>query len=253
VTAHATWDEHVASWSQPPVDDVGYFPSTTLLAKSDDDLRRVVTDMATARYTGWRNYGGLWRDVLALDRSEDLDILDYGCGVGMEALELARRNRVTLADLSTSNLALANRVVTLGVGYPARTVLVEPAWPFVPEELDGTFDAVHCSGVLHHIRDARSVVLRFAGLLRSAGELRLMVYSDIGWRQATGVDAPYGDVTAHPGFPAFVSHFDQVGDYATWYDRQKLTELAGDWFTVERFVYLCEDHRYAGALLRLKE
>ena len=230
------------AWSSPPVDDVGYLPASFMLNMTDDELRGLIRNMRVARYEGWRNHKGLWRDLLGLD-IPDRDVLDYGCGTGMEALELARAgNRVAVADIVPENVALARRVLQLH-GFQARTwVLSHGRRPY------GTFDCVNLSGVLHHIREPRPVIERVHRLLRPGGEARLMLYSDIGWRIATGTPPPE-DVTAHPEFWKFVRFFDAVGDYADWYDVTKLEDRFGDLFQISRFEYLTPDYRYCAAVL----
>lgn len=238
-------------WSRPPVDGIGYVPIADLLAMPDDELRATIDEANRARYSSWRNHNNLWVDVLGLDSTTGKDVLDYGCGVGAEALVYAQAgNRVTVADIVEANVELAARVFTINA-HQAETVLISDEQPFTPLPA-ASFDVIHCSGVLHHIPWARETVEHFAGLLRPGGEVRLMLYSDVGWRLATATDPPY-EVTAHPRFDDFVHYFDAVGIYADWYDESRLTARFGDLFTVERFSYLTPNLRYCAAVLRLKE
>lgn len=252
-----TWEDHVDAWSQPPVDDVGYLKSGDMLGWTDFQLMNTIRDMARARYGGWRNHGGLWREMLRLDSTHDKDVLDFGCGVGMEARELHKAgNRVSVADVSGENLALASRVLGLADNPPVTTtcylVIDEApyftAWP-------SSFDVIHCSGVLHHIPWARDIMIRFHECLRPGGEVRLMLYSDHGWKVATGEPAPHwSSVTAtEPGFETFVRFMDSVGTYADWYNREKLEIKFGDLFTVDDFAYLCEDRRFCAAVLTRRD
>jgi SAM-dependent methyltransferase len=249
------WEQHTAAWSSPPVDDVGYLPSADLLGRTDDQLRDLVETMRTARYTGWRNHGGLWREVLGLDTTTGRDVLDFGCGTGVEALEYARSgNRVGIADLCMDNLMLAYRIVRL-IAPDARTPrvhLVTDQPPYLPAGRM-EYDVVHCSGVLHHIPWARQIMERFHSVLRPGGEVRLMLYSDQGWRIATGTEPPVGLPQAHPEFRRFVRYFDAVGEYADWYDKEKVNRLFGDLFRTERFAYLTADRRYCAAVLRRRD
>jgi 2-polyprenyl-3-methyl-5-hydroxy-6-metoxy-1,4-benzoquinol methylase len=87
-------------WRRIPVDDVGYLTAEELLARSDTDLRTLIDRMEQTRYSGWRNHEGRWRDILGLDTTSGKTVLDYGCGVGLEALQYARAgNDVVVADL----------------------------------------------------------------------------------------------------------------------------------------------------------
>lgn len=253
-----TWEDHVKAWSRPPVDDVGYLPSADMLTMNDLDLMTRIRDMAQARYGGWRNHNGLWREMLRLDSTHGKDVLDFGCGVGMEALELQRAgNRVSLADLSEDNLRLACRVLRLGDNVPETIdlYLVDFEDPYITASA-GSFDVVHCSGVLHHIPWARDIMIRFHEILRPGGEVRLMLYSDYGWCVATGDNTlPHWSSTEVAGeaFERFVSFMDGTGTYAEWYNRDKLEIKFGDLFDVSDFAYLCDDRRFCAAVLTRKD
>lgn len=242
------WDRVVDQWSHPPVDDVGYVSSLDLLAMGDREFLDLLLEMRRVRYGGWRNHGGKWVELLKLKTTEGLDVMDFGCGNGVETLELATGgNRVVAADISMPNLDVASRLVSLfGLGVEKR--LVTDEWPFVEGEKE-SLDVFHCNGVLHHIRWADRVVERAWELLRPGGELRLMLYSDIGWRQATGEDPPV-HTESHPKFGQFVRHFDAVGDYAEWYDADKIARLAGDMFSVEYVEYITPGGIYLVAVLK---
>ncbi|MFI1485761.1 class I SAM-dependent methyltransferase [Streptomyces sp. NPDC020747] len=257
MTDEGFYDRQREAWSRPPVDDVGYIPATELLAKPDDELRAIVEQMRTTRYTGWRNHGGLWRDLMGLDEPGGRDILDFGCGTGVEALELTLAgNRVDLADINLDNLHLAGRILGLHVDeIPDRHALTAylalGESPYI-EGRPERYDVFHCNGVLHHIPWARQIMERAHQILRPDGIARLMLYSERGWIQATGTEPP-DDVTADPGFERFVRHFDQVGEYADWYSRDRIEQRFGDLFTVERCEYLTPTGQYLAAVLRKRE
>lgn len=239
--------ERRKAWSAPPVDDIGYLLSSDLLTWDDEALADLISQMAQSRYRGWRNYEMRWRNVLGLDRTHGQDVLDYGCGVGLEALQYAKaRNRVTVADIAADNTLLAERVLALE-GYECRRELIRSNQPFV--DTGATFDVIHCCGVLHHIPNADEVVEFMASLLRDEGELRLMVYSDQAWRIAVGTEPPDGPVENNPGFERYWQHWDPIGGYADWYSEDTLTTRFGEWFRVNTYEPLTEHGEYAGAVL----
>jgi SAM-dependent methyltransferase len=107
---------------------------------------------------------------------------------------------------------------------------------------------VHMAGVLHHCTDPVAVMQEVATWLEPGGEVRLMVYSDQGWRLATGTEPP-DDVAAHPARTQFVRFMDEVGDWADWYDGPRLAARSGRWFTVKDVRYITPDQRYLTATL----
>lgn len=235
-----TWAEHVGAWSAPPVDDIGYVPSLELLTYTDDRLRDTVEGMRRVRYdpAGWRNHRNLWRETLGLDTTHGKHILDFGCGVGLEALQFAETgNTVSIADLSEPNLQVASRVLRL-YGYEPESVwLVDASSPYA-DVSPGSVDVFYCNGVLHHIRWPEKIMLAAHGWLRDAGEARLMLYSDHGWRWATDTEPPVGDVRESPQFEVFVRRFDSVGNHADWYNYDKIQALFGSLFETRELDYI---------------
>lgn len=235
------------AWSHPPVDDVGYIPSVDLLDYSDADLRTLVERFEKSRYEGERNRDNVWRDTLGLDSTHDSTVLDYGCGTGVEALQYAKAgNTVWVADIAPTNVQLACRIQNL-YGYDAHPLVIDSEYPFISPST--SFDVIHCSGALHHIPEPRPVVERFTELLKPGGELRLMLYSDIAWREYTGTEPPE-DVTDHPGREKFVRKMDSVGEWADWYDRDRLEARFGDLLSIDRVEYMMRDRTFLAATLR---
>lgn len=244
----ADWEWTVNQWSHPPVDDVAYMSALDLLAMEDKEFLDILMEMRRVRFGGWRNHGGLWMEKLKLRTTERQDVMDFGCGVGVEVLEYATgMNRVVAADIAQQNVDVAARLCDL-FGLDVEKRLVTDRYPFVEGEKE-SLDVFHCNGVLHHIRWPQEIVRRAWELLRPGGELRLMVYSDRGWRQAVGDDPP-SYTEGHPEFEKFVRHFDAVGDYADWYDREKIERLAGDMFSVEDVEYITPEGLYLVAVLK---
>lgn len=235
-----TWAEHVDAWSAPPVDDIGYVPSLELLAYTDDQLRDTVEGMRQTRYDldGWRNHRNLWRETLGLDTTHGKHVLDFGCGVGLEALQFAEAgNSVALADLSEPNLQIASRVLRLYGYEPTDTYLVRDSAPYADIPA-ATFDVFYCNGVLHHIPWAQEIMAAAHRWLRETGEARLMLYTDRGWTWATGTEPPTGAPEEHPAFDQFVRRFDRIGGYADWYNQDKILTVFGDLFDIKQCDYI---------------
>ena len=238
------------AWASPPVDDIGYLPATDLLAMDDHDFCSVMRKMEENRYGGWRNLRNRWINALRIDDTHDKRVLDYGCGVGVEALQFAPTNRVWAADIAPDNLKVAKRLFALSDYQLEDALLIKGSAPYLqPPE---SFDVIHCSGVLHHIVDPVPVVQAMAGWLTDGGELRLMLYSDKAWLAATGEYPPPDDVTDAPLRERFVRHWDAVGGWADWYNQQRLTDRFGEWFVVADYQPITRAGEFVGAVLQKK-
>lgn len=241
------------AWSSPPVDDIGYLPATDLLAMDDHDFCTVMRRMEENRYGGWRNLRNRWIDLLRIDSTSGKRVLDYGCGVGVEALQFAPSNKVWVADIVRDNLNVAARLFALSNYQLEDALLIQGSPPFIKKtarfDPHGAFDVIHCSGVLHHIVDPIPVVKEMASWLTEGGELRLMLYSDKAWLAATGEYPPPEDVTDHPLREKFVRTFDAVGDWADWYNQQRLVDRFGEWFEVVEYDWITRAGDYVGAVL----
>lgn len=251
-----TFKQRAQAWSCPPVDDVGYLSSAEMLEYDDDDLRAMVETFEWNRYNGWRNPGNLWREKLRIDTTSGKRVLDYGCGVGIEALQYARNgNQVSVLDISAKNVWLAERILLLH-GHVAEMLIIKQTETSskVSEQWVGEaanhkrWDVIHCAGVLHHIPDPRPTIEWMHRFLDPSGELRLMVYTDDAWRLATGT-APPDNVREHEEFDQYWRTWDPIGGYADWYDAERLTQRFGDLFEVEEFTKICAGGAYAVAIL----
>lgn len=244
------------AWSSPPVDDIGYIPAKDLLAMSDDDFVATMTAAIENRYSGWRNYRNRWWDHLLPETDENKRVLDYGCGIGIEALQYTGRgNEVWVADIVPDNLKVARRLFKLsGEQMEGSPLVLTAKPPFLSKSDDLAareyFDIIHCAGVLHHIPNAQEVVKQMHSWLVPKGELRLMLYSDVAWTVATGVPPPRDTPThEHPMFETYVRHWDAVGGYADWYDAPKLQAWFGEWFNIAQYQPLTQGGAYVAARL----
>lgn len=233
------------AWARPPVDDVGYISSKKMLSMSDDELKSLVEKFRNTRYNGWRNYDGKWRRYMGMDDTTGKTILDFGCGVGIESLELALKgNDVIAADLVPENVELAKRVAFL-YGQIVRTALINWDSPYI-DLPDKSIDILYMNGVLHHIPYAHDLIKESLKWLKPGGEIRAMLYSDRGWAKYTKSEVPAfdSDVTMHPLFNKFLRVFDRVGYHADWYSKKRLEWRFGDLVDITMYEYITNDDRY---------
>lgn len=203
-----------AVWRRLPVDDVDYIDARDLLALSDDDLRNLIDRMAVSRYSGWRNHEGRWVAKMHGGLS-DRRILDYGCGVGLEAVSLANAgNRVVLSDINPESLELASRVMRL----------------YGHEPTTGSYDVFYANGVLHHVPDPEPVLQEAAD--QGATEFRLMLYTDRAHEM-------YGEGLARA--------MDFEATFTTWYDPDRLQGICPAGWRVAEWTYLTPTEVYAAA------
>lgn len=244
------FDDAREQWSRPPVEHMGYTNLTELLGSSDQWLQEFAKAQCAARYDGWRNHQGLWATHLHEFSEKPLRILDFGCGSGIESLQLCRQgHKVILADISASNLAFASALLRAHDFVPIDALDVRGSWPYVA---DVSVDCFYANGVLHHTPAAGDILRRALDLLADGGHARLMLYSEQAWAHHCGLPLP-DDVTADPRFDVFVRTMDSVGTYADYYTETKLARLVEGIFTVRSFDYITSTRDYAVAVLDPKQ
>ena len=82
-----------------------------------------------------------------------------------------------------------------------------------------------------------------------------MLYTDFGWKLATGQAAPPvdNDTSKNSLEPKFRGFFDGVGYWADWYSKERLLYRFGDFLDLVFFDYLMPGKAYAAAILRPKK
>lgn len=102
------------------------------------------------------------------------DVLDVGCGQGIDVVRYARAGaRVTGIDLTPTHVELARRHVA-AVGLDAEIMVGDAErLPFY----DCSFDRVSSNGVLHHTPNMEAALSEIHRVLRPAGEARVIVYN----------------------------------------------------------------------------
>jgi ubiquinone/menaquinone biosynthesis C-methylase UbiE len=124
--------------------------------------------------SGRRAYAPWFPTALAYESAAGQDVLDVGCGQGIDVVEYARAGaRVTGIDLTPRHLELArDHVAALGL---AATIVQGDAeqLPFA----DASFDRVSSNGVLHHTPNMLAALGEILRVLRPGGEARILVYN----------------------------------------------------------------------------
>lgn len=251
-----TSKEALSEWKNVPVDDVGYIDSEVLMRMEDTELTKLVGECEHARYNGWRNYRNLWRETLGLDSTHGKRIMDFGCGMGIEALQFARSgNWVIATDIVPANVVLTSRILKMyGYEHGRMTALLDK--PYIiyakgSEIYEKKIDIFYANGVLHHTPYATEILENILEILAPDGEIRLMLYSDKGFEWATGYRPTdfVSDVRNHPKYKQFVCKFDGVGHYADWYNRDRIQYRWGHLFTIEKLDYITMKENFFGQYL----
>lgn len=101
-------------------------------------------------------------------------VLDAGCGVGDHAIRIARRGYSCVGvDLSSLILERARRRAAEAGIDETRLSWVRGSLEDLPFET-GSFDAVHCRGVLMHVPDWEAAVASLARVLKPGGLLAVL-------------------------------------------------------------------------------
>jgi ubiquinone/menaquinone biosynthesis C-methylase UbiE len=121
-----------------------------------------------------RNYCRWFDDALDYKSTAGLDVLDVGCGQGIDLVQYARAGaRVTGIDLTPRHVELAAehaRALSL------QTTIVLADAEHLPFG-DSSFDRVASNGVLHHTPDMPAALREIRRVLRPGGEARIIVYN----------------------------------------------------------------------------
>jgi 2-polyprenyl-3-methyl-5-hydroxy-6-metoxy-1,4-benzoquinol methylase len=125
-------------------------------------------------------------------------ILNAGCGTGREAATIALKYpdaHITAIDLSEASLNYARtRCSALGI----RQIQFLKLDLHNVAELNQKFDAVFCSGVLHHLPKPERGLAALTTVVRPGGVMKVMVYSRIARLWLAAVRPLINDLTAEP-------------------------------------------------------
>lgn len=146
----------------------------------------------------------------------DKDVLDVGCGAGVEVVRFAKAGaRVVGVDIAASAVDLTSQNLA-HQGLTARVEVADgEALPFA----DNSFDFVFAHGVVQYTNADRKLVDECRRVLRPGGLVMFQVYNRISWLNALSKvmktpleheDAPVLKRYSIPEFRALVSGFSSV-------------------------------------------
>ena len=141
---------------------------------------------------------GYLLESVGFDRWAGRDVLEIGCGAGLDLVRFARGGaRVTGIDIAPRALDLARGYCEVAA---VKATLLEADGKQLPFA-DSYFDLVYCHGVLPFARDPAAIVAESHRVLRAGGTAVFMVYNRRSWMnlasRLAGVRPGHGDA---PGF-----------------------------------------------------
>ena len=101
-------------------------------------------------------------------------VLEIGCGSGIDSLEFARNGAIVTATDITDNAVALTRNLAIEAKLPVKVVQTPSLELPFP---DATFDCVYSYGVLHHIPDVEKKIKEISRVLKDNGTLLAMLYN----------------------------------------------------------------------------
>lgn len=173
-------------------------------------------DEVASAYNQWsktyESFENLTRDLSAMVLRQQLwplshhDVLEIGCGTGLNSRYLAQHSKRFLAmDFSAGMLAAARaKVSNPGASFIQRDI--RNGWPLA----GASVDLVVCSLVLEHIEDLGPIFKEAARVLRPGGEFFVCEYHP--FRQLLGSQARFTD-EASGDLILIPAYLHDVSDY----------------------------------------
>jgi len=133
-----------------------------------------IADSAVGLLAARREYAPFMGGALDYEGAAGLDVLDVGCGQGIDLCEYAFAGaRVTGVDLTPRHVELARRHLD-ELGLQGTVVQGDgEALPFA----DAAFDRVSSNGVLHHTPNMPAALSEIYRVLRPSGRATIIVYN----------------------------------------------------------------------------
>ena len=154
--------------------------------------------------------------LVRFDDWRDRDVLDVGCGAGVEIVRFGRAGaRVTGVDAAPSAVALSQANARHHGVVATLTVADGEALPFA----DASFDYVFAHGVVQYAADDQAVAREVHRVLRPGGTALFQVYNRVSWLNLLSKvmktpleheDAPVLRRYSEAEFRRLVSLFSQV-------------------------------------------
>jgi 2-polyprenyl-3-methyl-5-hydroxy-6-metoxy-1,4-benzoquinol methylase len=168
-----------------------------------------ITAFERRRNSPYGDYYHKELDELTLGRKE---VLEFGCGVGIDAFHMALRGaRVSACDIVPTNVKIVDRLLR---PFGSSGFLLDSY-----DQLDNirpfdSFDLVYAHGVLHHIQPEYIDVVtsKLAGRVKPGGHALVMVYTK----------------TFYP-----VENTHKEGPYARGYSNTELANMFADKLTLQ--------------------
>jgi ubiquinone/menaquinone biosynthesis C-methylase UbiE len=159
-----------AAYKQATVEQWTADPCGEVAATGDTGTPDYFESLDRAR----QDYAPWMTEELGYAGTAGLDVLDVGCGQGIDLVRYARAGAtVTGVDLTPRHVELARHHLEAG-GLPGTVVLGDAEQlPFDDE----SFDWVSSNGVLHHTPDIAKALTEIRRVLRPGGEARIIVYN----------------------------------------------------------------------------
>ena len=142
-------------------------PSGGKLAEGGEEYARHFSNM---KFYSITRSSMAWRDSLLFGKIAGAVALDYCCGNGEVAVEMARRGASKVIGIDISDVAVANATElakTMGVGDVCEFRVMDAENTDFP---DDTFDVIHEYGALHHL-DLKAAFRELARILKPGGKL----------------------------------------------------------------------------------
>jgi SAM-dependent methyltransferase len=117
------------------------------------------------------------------------NVLEVGCGIGTDSINFIRNgSNLTAMDLSKKSLEMTKKRTK--VFFPKKYPLTKQKVKFLHGNAENLtslvgnkkYDLIYSFGVIHHTPHPNKCIENFNKLLKSKGELKIMVYNRYSWK-----------------------------------------------------------------------